>query len=561
VSVVDRPTGNKEQVPPASRRETLGLPDRLWTYDDFRAVEAMSVDIPTGLASLAFIRAAIRRSAWFCCAAALAGVLIGLAAYREFPPAYQASTTILITYGPYENAVTAPADNQAIVQSRAVAGLAMHKLGLKQSVSSFAAAYTATPISNRVLVITVNAPSSEAAVSRANAIAAAFLSFRAGQLEAAQRIVLGSLGQQINSAKQKVQSLSGQITRLSAQRPSPVGRAALTRLRAERSHSASALARLEQTATGASAGNLTTLAVKGSVVLDAAAPLPRSHLKGRLFYAAAGLILGLLLGAGIVVIRALVSDRLRRRDDVAHALGAPVEVSVGTVRRSRWLPGRPGPAATVSPDVRRIAGHLGNAVAAVSQSPAALAVVAVDDPQVAALSLASLATSCAEQMGLTVVMADLCGGAPAARVLGVTGAGVHKVSVPSGQLIVAIPDRGEIAPVGPLGRTRPQPHLPPFTEAVAAAAASADVLLTLAIFDPSLGGEHLRTWAGAAIAFVTAGKSSATRIHAAGEMIRAAGLTLDSAVLTGADQTDESLGAAQAPGARYQASGPRRPSR
>jgi capsular polysaccharide biosynthesis protein len=561
VSVVDRPADDKEQAPPAARAKTLGLPDRLWTYDDFRAVEAMSVDFPTGLASLAFIRAVIRRSAWFCCAAAVAGLLIGFAAYREFPPAYQASTTILVTYGPYENVVMAPADDQAIAQSRAVADLAMHKLGLKQSVSSFAAAYTATPISNRVLVITVNAPSSDAAVSRANAIAAAFLSFRAGQLEAAQRIVLGSLGQQINSAKQKVQSLSGQITRLSAQAPSPVGRAALTRLRAERSHSASALARLEQTATGASAGNLTTLAVKGSVVLDPAAPLPRSHLKGRLFYAAAGLILGLLLGVGIVVIRALVSDRLRRRDDVAHAIGAPVEVSVRTVRRSRWLPARPGLAAAASSDIRRIAGHLGNAVAADSQSPAALAVIAVDDPHVAALSLVSLAKSCAEQRGLAVIMADLCSGAPAARILGVTGPGVHKVSVPSGQLIVAIPDRDEVAPVGLLGRTRPPAHLPPFTEAVAAAAASAEVLLTLATLDPSLGGEYLGTWAGTAIAFVTAGKSSAARIHAVGEMIRVAGLTLDSAVLTGADRTDESLGAAHAPGPGYQVSEPRRPSR
>jgi len=42
---------------------------------------------------------------------------------------------------------------------------------------------------------------------------------------------------------------------------------------------------------------------------------------------------------------------------------------------------------------------------------------------------------------------------------------------------------------------------------------------------------------------MTAGRSSSTRIHAVGEMIRLAGTPLISAVLVGADKTDESLGA------------------
>ena len=78
--------------------------------------------------------------------------------------------------------------------------------------------------------------------------------------------------------------------------------------------------------------------MKGSVVLDAAAPLPHSRLKKLILDAALGLVVGLVLGVGIVVVRALVSDRLRRRDDVAQALGAPVTLSVGAVRPRRWLP-------------------------------------------------------------------------------------------------------------------------------------------------------------------------------------------------------------------------------
>ena len=45
-----------------------------------------------------------------------------------------------------------------------------------------------------------------------------------------------------------------------------------------------------------------------------------------------------------------------------------------------------------------------------------------------------------------------------------------------------------------------------------------------------------------AVAVVTAGRSSWTKINAVGEMIRLAGTRLVSAVLVGADKTDDSLG-------------------
>jgi hypothetical protein len=80
-----------------------------------------------------------------------------------------------------------------------------------------------------------------------------------------------------------------------------------------------------------------------------------------------------------------------------------------------------------------------------------------------------------------------------------------------------------------------------------AACESADLLLTLARLDPSTGGDHLATWASDAVVMVTAGQSSWTKIHAVGEMIRLARIRLASAVLVGADKTDESLGVTHAP--------------
>jgi len=79
--------------------------------------------------------------------------------------------------------------------------------------------------------------------------------------------------------------------------------------------------------------------------------------------------------------------------------------------------------------------------------------------------------------------------------------------------------------------------------ALAAAYSSADLLLTLAVLDPAFGGDHLGTWAADAVAVVTAGKSSAEKIHSVGDMIRLSGARLHSVVLIGGDKSDESLGA------------------
>ena len=276
------------------------------------------------------------------------------------------------------------------------------------------------------------------------------------------------------------------------------------------------------------------------MVLDAATPLPHSRLKHLLLYALIGLVVGVVLGVAVVVFRALLSNRLRRRDEVAQALGAPVKLSVGRVRRSRR-------AAARDPGIQRIAAYLDRAVPADPRHAAALAVVPVDDPRAAALSLVSLALSRAQQ-GKRVVVANLVSGAPAARLLGFRERGVSKVSVHNNRhLILAVPEGDDVLPpTGPLGPAQVQGS--PFTDAVTAACARADVVLTLATLNASLGGDHLATWATEAVAVITAGRSSWTTISAVGEMVRLSGTRLVSAVLIGADHSDESLGVTYTPG-------------
>jgi len=132
--------------------------------------------------------------------------------------------------------------------------------------------------------------------------------------------------------------------------------------------------------------------------------------------------------------------------------------------------------------------------------------------------------------------------------LGAKGPGVHTVSVDGARLVAAVPDPADFAPVGPL-RPASLPAQAVGTGELAAACASADLLLTLITLDPSVGGEHLATWASEAVVVVTAGRSSWTKIHAVGEMIRLAGTRLVSTVLVGGDKTDESLGVIPTPAA------------
>jgi capsular polysaccharide biosynthesis protein len=520
-------------------------PERPWFDDDATAVEDRPADSSANLVSLGFFTAALRRSKWFWRTTAVVGLLVGSGLYLKSPHTYQASTTLLLTVGAEAQPGTAILQDQVMAESHGMAGLTLHKLGLQESVSSFLASYTATPLTDRVLQITATAPSSNEAVRRANALATEFLTFRADKLRAEQQLEFTVLDQQVTPDKQHLASISKQISQLSAQPASPSQRGRLSALRDQGIRANNDLAAIEQQVGASKAATKVNTAtmIGGSAVLDPASPVtPHSRLKRLLLYAAGGFIIGLILGMGIIVLRALLSDRLRRRDDVAYALGAPIKLSVPAMRASGWLPGRRGRVSDRY--MQRIVAHLHDAVPAGSRA-AALAVVPVDDPQVAALSVVSLAESCAQQ-GRRVVVADLCSGAPAAMLMGAKGPGVRRVSVEGADLVAAVPDPSEFAPIGPLRPTSPRAE-PVDAGELAAAYASADLLLTLITLDPSVGGEHLATWAPEAVVVVTAGRSSWTKIHAVGEMIRLAGTRLVSAVLVGADKTDESLGVTPAP--------------
>jgi O-antigen/teichoic acid export membrane protein/capsular polysaccharide biosynthesis protein len=523
-----------------------------WESDDFAGVDEQEHP-PTALGAvgqrfiyLPYIVTALRRLAWVWCAAALIGALAGAAYFKAVPPAhYQASTSILVTPNPADNPVSGMATEVALAQSRPVAELALSKLGLSQSqimssLTGFLKACTVTSTTDSVLVITVKGPSSVLTVNAANDMAAAYLQYRKELLLTQEQAVLAGLQQKISQAEQNVDAISTQIDQISALPASPARAARLGNLRSQRSQQQAAVTQLEQTTSSNQA--VTEAAaeqmVHGTGVLDPAVATTHSRLKQALIYVAAGLLVGLVIGLLIVAVQALVSDRLRWRDDITQALAAPVRLSVGTVRVRRWLPRKYRLAVARNSDVRRIVSYLHSVV--YGRGVSGLALVSVGNEDVAAVTLVSLAVSCAHE-NKRVLLADLSDGARAARLIGTSAAGIQTAVVSGESLVVAVPDPYTVVPVGPLD-CPPTRTLPAVSEELRAAYASADLMLTLVTLDPSMGAEYLPTWASDAVVLVTSGQSSATRIHAVGQLIRRTGMHLVSAVLVGADKYDETLG-------------------
>jgi capsular polysaccharide biosynthesis protein len=515
-----------------------GVSGRLWPEEEpAEAEEILTPDATGRLTNLSYISATLRRRARFWCAAAVIGMVIAVGLYVKHPPPYTASIKVLLTLGPNEDLNTAIASEAVLAGSRPVAGDALRALGSHENVDTFLSSYTVAPLTNKILVITANGPSSTDAVGTANAVAAAFLKFRASQLQNQVQLVTSSLTQLVNSDQAKVNALSRQITQARAQPPSPSRSSQLKQLLSERSRAKDALNTMQQTlrSTESNAQAATIYANRGSVTLGAASPDHHSRFKVPAEYGIAGLIGGMAVGMGIVIIQALASGRLRRRDDIALALGAPVKLSLGRVRVRGAAPGRRGEGGSGNRDIDRIAEHLRKTVSRSPQGAASLAVVPVDSTQIAALAVVELALACARQ-GQRVMLADLVPGSPAARLVDTAEPGVRMVNADGAHLVVAVPDADDITPTGPL---HSDAQAPP---ALVKACKSADLLLTLVTLDPANGGDHLAGWAKNAVAVVTAGESSWTKIHAVGEMIRLSGVRLRSAVLVGADKQDESLG-------------------
>ncbi len=489
-----------------------------------------------GLVSIRSIVRELRRRRRIWLAIAAVGLAMGLALPIVLPLKYSATTILYLSHNPAADPADAMANDVVLVQTEGVAAQAVGRLHLHETATQFLAKYNGTSLSNELLQITATAPSSSEAVRNANAVAAAFLEVRTRQFEHQSAAVQSSLYALTAPLQKQVAILKNEIGTAKA---SGGNSSALTTLLGS---DVSQLATISQTLQQNAAALASVVA--GSTVLQPAETSTRSHLKTLVKDGVVGLLAGLILGLGVVAISAVTSDRLRRRDEFAAALGAPVEMSVRDFNNPRYLRlyrlrrklRRPDGVVRFSTRYLREKLPLGD-------GRAILGVVAIDSVEPAAVFVAYLAARLAKE-GTRVGITDLSRGARLARLIGARdrGASTGKITGAVWPISVLVPP--DEFPSGPeeLGRSGDLPLDLLFGDRPDKMPASVEVVLVLATLDPALGAAQLATWADEVVVVVTTGRSSALKLHTNAEMIRAAGCRLDSALLVGTDSDDDSLG-------------------
>lgn len=477
------------------------------------------------LVSLRYVLFALRRRRKLWLSLAAVGLVLGLAYHAVVPRSFSATTTLYLAHSPGTDDGVDMANDLALLQTSPVAERAASLLGDPNlTASELLGKEPGTAVSDNILTIEVSGPSKAEAVRRANAVAEAYLGFRKQRSEGQFDATASALRSQINELQKQVNSLSTRISNLGT---SAQGAAAAS-LVGEQSADTGEIANLQQTLQQDQIGVLTQ--ATGSRILTPGTLVPASTKKLFLLSGISGLIAGLAIGVGLVALQAVVSDRVRRRDEVASLLGAPVEFSLRPVGHARGRSENWVKQAAVKPqkDVAALAGYLRRH--GVSQGRrTTLLVVALDDQTLPAAALAALAKRLVDE-GHSVLVVDqtsqslLAHGVEDLRVDGPVGQGPGALHV-----LTSPPDD-----IGEFADSPPWVANPDGPQAV----------LVLSTVEPARGAWHL-SWAKEAVVSVTAGQSSAQRVSSTAVLLRAAGVTLRCGVLLGADAQDESIGLLQ----------------
>ena len=327
------------------------------------------------------------------------------------------STRLLLTHRDGEDPAKAMATDVSLATTHTVAQRVIDFLKLPVTQDDLLKEYTAAAKTDRVLEITAGAKTSDEASKLATTVAKFFLVYRAEQiaLQDAPLRDLTSAQNDVDIAEQAVTATGDNPENM--QRPnSPAG----ARLAAARDRLTYVQQQLLDQSTQA-------LRMNSSRILDVATPVPVSAKRTLAINGATGLIAGLFLGLGFVIVRALISDRLWKRQDISMALGTRIRLSSPRPSRLQLLP-RPRylrASQRQQPEVRLMVQHLDQRIFWGERPTPAMTVVSVDDVKTCALVVASLAVALAEG-GKHVLVADLTESGRLAGMLGVKTPGTHE---------------------------------------------------------------------------------------------------------------------------------------
>jgi capsular polysaccharide biosynthesis protein len=487
--------------------------------DDGGAPLPASSTAEAGLVSLPFLVAAVRRR-WrrvVATAAVCAFLALGMTQLAGGQPA--ASTTLLVISDPTTDPSAAMTMNLSLLRTRTLAERVVSDLDLPLTPEGFQATVAGGELSDQLMTVTVTAPSGQEAIKRANGVAAVYLAFRAQQLSAQATSTIKANQQRIDNLNNEIADLTKKADTASAAGQEQLA----TDLRTQRSQLQGEV--VEAQDANAQTALQSKAIIGASHVVDSAAIVQKSRFRASVLAIMSGLIGGTALGLAWVLAPAVLSTRLRRRDDVARALGLPVRFSTGQVR-SRWsrLPGRRD---------RQHAERLAHGVATAlpdDGDPARLTLATIGDVRDGAAVVGALADQLAlESMRVAVV--DLSSssalGRPSRLQLG------RRDPVRNRQLVRV--HRHDVRVSELAGRTR-------FGVSSDKDLSKAQVILTLIELDLGAGVDALGDLADAAVVLVSAGRVSAERLRSSATLLRQSDIRPAFAVLVGADDTDDSSG-------------------
>jgi capsular polysaccharide biosynthesis protein len=525
----DRPHGlSAPGPPPWNLSEAWNVPDDV--PDD-------PGDQPRPLATLVsfhYLRAAVRRRWRFCAVLALLGMLLAVAYLVANPAPRTATTTLRLTHNADADPSVAMATDISLVTTRTVAERTIKNLGLTISPEDMMSSVKAVPTgSTEILQLTLSAPTDAEAVRRLDRFTKEYLSFRATQIFAQSDTLIKGYQDQINDLESQAQTLSKQIETLSAAASTAADQlsAAVTK----QSQIDDKINTLEGTVQEQKLQQKAV--VLSSRVIDPAAPaLPHGGLRRTVLVLASGLIGGLAIGLGAVVLRAILSDRLWLRIEVASALNASVLLSVRSIsplprliRIVGWLPWLRAAQTRRAIDQGRIARSIERGVPE-SGRRHCVAVVCLNNSDEMRFGVAAAAVDLQKQGRMATIVDVTEAGKVARAVARCAGASVDKA--PAVLRPRAVPS---------LAGSPPQIDSVDWGD-VTLANGKNRVTLVLADFDPAIGVDHLTAWTDTVIVAVTAGKSSVELVRTAGDLIRSVGLHLHGAVLLRAARHDMSSG-------------------
>jgi uncharacterized protein involved in exopolysaccharide biosynthesis len=286
------------------------------------------------MVSLHFVRSALRRRRLVCVLSAVLGMLAAATFLVAFPVVHNATASLRLAHDLETDPSRAMATDVSLLRTRTVASRTIERLGLTMTPDDFIKSVTVVSVSSELLELKLTAPSNTEAVRRLTALTSVYLQFRSDQLSAQSDALIAGMKQHIQTLDAAAATLTKRIDDLTHKAGS-ANTEKLSDAISQRAYVQGRIDTLRQSVEDATLKNQAVLS--SSNVLDPPAAEVGGVMRRIALALASGLIGGAAIGCGAVLFFAIISDRLRRRADVAEALEVPVPVSV---RRIAPLPKR-----------------------------------------------------------------------------------------------------------------------------------------------------------------------------------------------------------------------------